>query len=209
MGWIRRTLGRQSDSPAVYEREVNDVGTSLVAAAEKIDGPAIFLFCGVRADHGTTTIASAVSRAIAASGARTVLASAGPGLDGTPASSQSHSPSCSLRQVLDGGGNVSFTDSRWVRLILPRQLLEFPAGGRDPRAWLTTYDVLILDAPPLSEVAARYWVPRAHGVVLVVDGEKVGVGSVVQARDEVVGLGGTLTGVVLNRYRARLPAILR
>jgi hypothetical protein len=188
---------------AEYDQQVKDVGASLLAAAEKIGGPAVFLFCGVRADQGTTTIASAVSRAIASSGTRTVLASADAGLDGAA------SPSHPLREVVESGGKVSFTESRFVRLILPRQFLELPEAGRDPRKWLKAFDLLIVDAPPLVELAARYWVSRTHGVVLVVDGEKAGVGAVLQARDDIVRLGGTLTGVVLNRFRARVPDFLR
>ena len=74
---------------------------------------------------------------------------------------------------------------------------------------MKTFDLLIVDSPPLTELPTRYWVPRTHGVVLVVDGEKAGVGAVLQARDDIVRLGGTLTGVVLNRYRTRVPEYLR
>jgi len=189
---------------AEYDRQVKDVGASLLAASEKIGGPAVFLFCGVRANHGTTTIASAVSRAVAESGPRTVLATADPPGDETPPV-----PSHSLREVVESGGTIGFGDSAWTRLIVPRQFLELPEPARDPRTWLTTFDLLIVDSPPLAEFSTRYWVPRAHGVVLVVDGEKAGVGAVLQARDDVVHLGGTLTGVVLNRYRSRVPRHLR
>jgi len=189
---------------ADYHQQVKDVGARLLAAVEKSGGPAVFLFCGVRAGHGTRTIASAVSRAVAQSGTRTVLATAEPHGDETPSL-----PSRSLREVVESGGTIAFEDSRCIRLVIPSQFLELPEAGRDPRTWLKNCDLLIVDSPPLTELSTRYWVPRTHGVVLVVDGEKAGVGAVLQARDDIVRLGGSLTGVVLNRYRSRVPDYLR
>lgn len=199
--WISRLLkGRKRDTLAEYEEQVRGVGATLVAAAEKVEGPAVFLFCGIRPDHGTTTIASAVSRAIATSGARTVFATVEPDVD---------APSHPLRALAESGGIVAFDDSRWLRLAVPSQFLELPEGARDPRTWVKAFDLLILDSPALTEFSTRYWVPRTDGVVLVVDGEQAGVGAVLQARDEIARLGGALTGVVLNRYRSRLPDSLR
>ena len=196
-------MKRTTNTQAEFDQQVREVGASLIAAVEKIAGPAVFLFSGVRAGHGTTTIASAVSKAIAESGTRTVLATIEPPADETPA------PSHSLREVVDSGGKIAFDDSRWIRLIVPRLFIELPEAARDPRTWLKTSALLIVDSPPLPEFSTRYWVPRTHGVVLVVDGEKAGIGAVLQARDDVVRLGGTLTGVVLNRYRSRVLDYLR
>ena len=196
-------MKRKTKTLAEYDQQVREVGAKLIAAVEKIEGPAAFLFCGVRADHGTTTIASAVSRVIAESGTRTVLATMEPPVEETSA------PSHSLREVVESGGKMAFTDSRWIRLIVPRLFLELPETARDPRTWLKTSALLIVDSPPLTEFSTRYWVPRTHGVVLVVDGEKAGIGAVLQAQGDIVRLGGTLTGVVLNRYRSRVPNYLR
>ena len=196
-------MKRKTDKLAEYDQQVREVGASLIAAVEKIGGPAVFLFCGVRAHHGTTTIASSVSRAIAESGTRTVLATIEPHVDETPA------PSHSLQEVVESGGKIAFDDSRWMRLIIPRVFLELPEAARDPRTWLKTSALLIVDAPPLTGFSTRYWVPRTHGVVLVVDGENAGIGAVLQARGDIVRLGGTLAGVVLNRYRSRVPNYLR
>jgi len=197
-------MKRKKNGLAEFDQQVRDVGASLLVAVEKIGGPAVFLFCGVRAGHGTTTIASAVAGAVAESGPRTVVATVETQGDETPPV-----PSHSLREVVESGGTIAFEDSRWVRLIIPRQFLDLPEAARDPRTWLKTFDLLIVDAPPLTDVATRYWVPRAHGVVLVVDGEQAGVDAVVQARDDVVRRGGTFSGVVLNRYRLRVPSSLR
>jgi hypothetical protein len=47
-----------------------------------------------------------------------------------------------------------------------------------------------------------------QGVVLILDGEEIAVRAVVQAREDLERMGGRLLGVVLNRYRSRIPRFL-
>ena len=109
-------------------------------------------------------------------------------------------------EVVESGGTIAFEDSRWIR---PGQFLPLPEAGRGPRTWLNTCDLLIVDSPPLTESSTRCWVPRTHGVVLVVDGEKAGVGAVQQARDESSAWAEASLASCWNRYRLRVPDYLR
>jgi hypothetical protein len=195
---------RKKSARERYDEQVKNVGASLQIALEKVGRPAVFLFCGVRSGHGATTLATSVSRVLGESGARTILATAGVSPDG-----ERDRPSRGLGELLQAGGAVDFDDSCWARVAVPGHFLEIPEPARDPRTWVKAYDLMILDSPPLADVATRYWIPRTHGVVLVVDGERAGVGAVIEARDTVTHLGGTFVGVVLNRYLSRVPSALR
>ena len=119
LGLDQSAMKRKTTKLAEYDQQAKDVGASLVAAAEKIGGPAVFLFCGVRAGHGTSTIASAVSRAVAESGTRTVLATA-----------ESHGDAHAVGSVAfpAGGGGVGRDD----RI---RGLAVGPAGHPQRSSW--------------------------------------------------------------------------
>jgi len=201
---MKKRKKRKKSARERYDEQVKDVGASLQIAVEKVGRPAVFLFCGVRSGHGTTTLATSVSRVLAESGARTVLATAS-----VPPEGKQDGPFRGLGELLQSGGAVDFDDSCWARVAVPGQFLEIPETARDPRSWVRSYDLMILDSPPLADVATRYWIPRTQGVVLVVDGERAGVATVVEARDTVTHLGGTFIGVVLNRYLSRVPSALR
>jgi Mrp family chromosome partitioning ATPase len=88
---------------------------------------------------------------------------------------------------------------------VPARLTDFPDSAHDLRAWVNGFQVVILDAATVTDSLTRYWVPRVEGVVLVVDGEQIAGKSLVQARQDLERLGGRLVGVVLNRYRSRIP----
>ena len=145
-----------------------------------------------------TTIASAVSRAIASSGARTVLASTH--ADETP-------PFPLPRRKWSSRGEASPSTTRDPARLVPEQFLELPEHGRDPRTWLKSVDVLVLDSPPLTEFATRYWVPPAHGVVLVVDGERAASARCCRPKTTSSAWAEPSRGVVLNRHRTRIPRL--
>ena len=193
-----------SKTDALYEQEaVRDVGARLLTTMEKGDGPGVFLFSSMRKGHGTSTLAAAVSRVLAESGKRTVLAvvesmTAEP----TPVGA------VRLQEAVEAGGAIDFGEPPLVRLHVPRRYTDLPAAARSPRAWLDGFEVMIIDAPILTEFLTGYWVPQVQGVVLVVDGERASVRAVVQAREDLVRLGGTLIGVVLNRHQSPLPRFL-
>jgi Mrp family chromosome partitioning ATPase len=198
------------DPARLHEHEsVRDLVSRLLAAMESVPGAAgaagdvadkparaAFLFASLRSGQGTSTVAAAVARGLAETGRRTLLA-----VVAEPAVAQS-SEAVPLGEVLAAPrpGQAPL-----LTVQVPPRLSEIPDSARDPRSWADGYPIVVIDAPPLTDGLTRYWVPKAQGIVLVVDGEKVAVRAVVQAREDLQRIGGRLLGVVLNRYRSRIP----
>lgn len=195
---------------------VRDVVARLLAAMESLAGEGgtpgqrreaetasagvTFLFSSLRQGQGTSTIAAAVARGLAESGRRTLLA-----VVGKPAGESRPPGSIPLKDVVDNPQPIRFEQPPLLTVHVPPRLTDLPESAHDPRAWVDGFHVLIIDAPPLTDGLTRYWVPRVRGVVLILDGEKNAVRAVVQARDDLERIGGRLVGVVLNRYRSRIP----
>jgi hypothetical protein len=74
-------------------------------------------------------------------------------------------------------------------------------AARHPRAWLDGFEVMVVDAHSLTNSLTATGCHRG-GVVLVLDGERSAVRAVVRLR---ISPGRNLVGVVLNRYRSRIP----
>jgi len=161
----------------------------------------VFVFSSPARGQGTSSVAAAVAGVLARSGKRTVLAMAGP-------EGEAGTGGVTLQENLAAGGVLSFEDPPLARLQVPDSFLALPEEARAPQRWVKEFDVMIVDAPAMPEFVTRYWVPLAQAVVLVVDGERTSVRSVTEVRDEIAVLGGTLAGVVLNRYRSRVPRFL-
>jgi Mrp family chromosome partitioning ATPase len=163
----------------------------------------VFLFSSLREGQGTSTIAAALARALAESGRRTVLAVVGkptgePGVQGAVA----------LKDVVDSPQSIRFGQPPLLTVEVPPRFTDLPESAHNPRAWLDAFHVMIIDAPGLTDSLTRYWVPKVQGVVLILDGEEIAVRAVVQAREDLERMGGRLLGVVLNRYRSRIPRFL-
>jgi Mrp family chromosome partitioning ATPase len=161
------------------------------------------LFSSLREGQGTSTIAAGVARALAQSGRRTVLAvvdkPGGPaGLPGSVA----------LKDVVASPQASWFEQSPLLTVQVPPRFTDLAESSYNPRAWLDGFHLVIIDAPVLMDSLTRYLVPKVQGVVLVLDGEQIAVRAVVQAREDLQRLGGHLVGVVLNRYRPRIPRFL-
>jgi hypothetical protein len=197
------------DTARLHEHDaVRDVVARLLAARESLAGEGAetashgttFLFTSLREAQGTSTIAASVARGLAESGRRTVLAVvAEPGADaGLPGS-------VALKDVVDAPQRIRFEQPPLLTVQVPPRFTDLPQSAYEPRAWLGGFDILIIDAPTLTDSLTRYWVPKVQGVVLVLDGETIAVRAVVQAREDVERLGGRLVGAVLNRYRSRIP----
>jgi Mrp family chromosome partitioning ATPase len=202
------------DTTRLHEHEaVRDVVARLLAARESLAGEGVprggpgangpagvaFLFTSLREGQGTSTIAAAVARGLAESGRPTLLA-----VVEDPAAEQALPGSVTLRDFVEGARRPP-AEPPLLTVRVPARLTDFPEPARDLRAWLDGFQAVILDAAPVTDSLTRYWVPRVEGVVLVADGEQIAVKSVVQARQDLERLGGRLLGVVLNRYRSRLP----
>lgn len=200
-----RVLARRKaaalDAARLHEHEaVRDVVARLIAAMEAmaVEKSASFLFSSLREGQGTSTMAAAVARGLAETGRRTLLGVVGrPPVEGTL-------DAVALKDVVDGRA-ARFGQPPLLTVEVPPRLTDVPESARDPRAWVDGLDAAILDAPSLTDGLTRYWIPRVHGVVLVLDGEKIAVHAAVQARADVERLGGRLVGVILNRYRSRIP----
>lgn len=191
------------DTTRLHEHDaVRDVGSRLVAAGESLVGPkgsAAFLFTSLREGQGTSTLAAAVARGLAESRRATLLA-----VVGDPGSGDLHPGSVSLKEFVDGARGVP-AGAPLLTVRTPARFTDLPESAHDVRAWMEGFHFLIIDAPTVTDSLTRYWMPRVEGVVLVIDGEQVAVKSVVQARQDIERLGGRLVGVVLNRYRSRIP----
>jgi Mrp family chromosome partitioning ATPase len=195
---------------------VRDVVARLLAAMESLAGEGrtagerheaetasagvAFLFTSLRPGQGTSTVAAAVARGLAESGRRTLLA-----VVGKPGAESGRPGSMALKDVVDTPHPIRFEQPPLLTVHVPPRLTELPESAHNPRAWVDGFHVLIIDAPTLTDGLTRYWVPRVHGVVLILDGEKTAVRAVVQAREDLERIGGRLVGVVLNRYRSRIP----
>jgi Mrp family chromosome partitioning ATPase len=72
------------------------------------------------------------------------------------------------------------------------------------------YDYVVLDAPPLREFADGILLGRlSDGVVIVVQAEVTEKNELARAREQLEGAGVPLLGVVLNRTRDAIPALLK
>jgi hypothetical protein len=184
------------DTARLHEHDaVRDVVAGLLAARPSTAGVA-YLFTSLRHGQGTSTLAAAVARGLADSGRRTLLA-----VVSDPSAEAPLDGAVPLRDFV----RTPHRAASLLTVEVPARLTDFPESAHDPRGWLDGAEVLILDAPALTDSLTRYWVPKVDGVVLVADGEQIAVKAVIQAREDLERLGGRLVGVVLNRYRSRLP----
>jgi Mrp family chromosome partitioning ATPase len=168
--------------------------------AQSASAGVAFLFSSLRQGQGTSTIAAAVARGLAESGRRTLLA-----VVGQPAGESEVPGSIALKDLVDTPQPIRFEQPPLLTVNVPPRLTDLPESAHNPRAWVDGFHVLIIDAPTLTDGLTRYWVPRVQGVVLILDGEKIAVKAVVLAREDLERIGGRLVGVVLNRYRSRIP----
>ena len=200
----RRRAGVVDPARLAGHDAVRDVVARLLAARELLAGESgargvAFLFSSLREGQGTSTLAAAVARALAESGRPTLLAAVE-----DPAGERPLPGAVPLKDFI-GARRVPTAPPSLVTVRVPARLTDFPEPAHDLSAWLDGFQVLILDAPTVTDSLTRFWVPRVGGVVLVVDGEAVALKAVLQARQDLERLGGRLVGVVLNRYRSRIP----
>lgn len=191
---------------------VRDIVARLLAAMESFPARtiaagepprAVFLFSSLQEGQGTSTVGAAVARALAEAGKRTVLAVVDPA-----AARELPAGSILLRDVVESARPVAFPNPPLLTLQVAPRYTDLPEAARNPRAWLDGFDIMIIDARCLTNSLTRYWVPLVQGVVLVLDGEQVAVRAVIEAREDIASLGGNLVGVVLNRYRSRIPRFI-
>lgn len=71
-----------------------------------------------------------------------------------------------------------------------------------------SYDLVVLDSPPVGTALGLALAPTVDGVVLVIEAEKTRVAQAVAARDALIGGGANVLGVVLDKRRYWVPARL-
>ena len=88
---------------------------------------------------------------------------------------------------------------------LPNSFAALPRHARAPREWLTSFDMMLIDAPVVGSFMQQHLAPLSDGVLLVVDSRKRRLVEVERAARAAISNGGTLMGVVLNRHKSPLP----
>ncbi len=71
-----------------------------------------------------------------------------------------------------------------------------------------SYDLVLIDSPPLGDPIGLAVAPTVDGVVLVVEADKTRVAAARAAREALIGGGANLLGVVLDKRRYRVPKFL-
>ncbi len=71
------------------------------------------------------------------------------------------------------------------------------------------FDFIVIDGPPVNSYAdASVVATKVDGVILVVEADSTPVGEVEAAKRQIEKVGGRILGVVLNRQRSYIPALL-
>jgi capsular exopolysaccharide synthesis family protein len=174
------------------------------------------MLAGTHAKEGTTAIACGLAIAMAETGARVVLVDANlrtPGvgrylaMDPGPGLADVLAGRASVRQVLrdslDGRLTVvpcglSTTD--------PGELLASPRLGAAMQALTETFDMVLVDAPPLHGVADGVVLSKVTDrSLLVVRANRTPVADVQRSRDLLERVGAKPAGAVLNALPRKLP----
>jgi Mrp family chromosome partitioning ATPase len=88
---------------------------------------------------------------------------------------------------------------------LPDSFAALPRYAREPREWLASFDMLLIDAPVVGSFMQQHLTPLSDGVILVVDSRKRRLVEVQRTVKAAIANGGTFMGVVLNRHESPLP----
>ena len=162
------------------------------ALVEKPQGKLI-LFLSGHAGEGVSTIAEGLGELCAGVLGRSVLVMEACGKspdEGTQGTSETNTFHRHSLKVADGqiSRDVLYSDI---------------AQSRDE------YDYVLLVSPPLSEASTGLELAQhADGVVLIIEAESTRWKTSRRMCDEIIGTGGNLLGIVLNKRRQHLPAWL-
>jgi capsular exopolysaccharide synthesis family protein len=175
------------------------------------------MLAGSQAKEGTTAVACGLAIAMAETGARVVLVDANlrtPGVGRYLALG----PGPGLAEVLAGRASVGevLRDSLDGRLTVvpcgmpatdPGELLASPRLGAAVRTLTETFDVVLVDAPPLLGVADGTVLSKVTDTsLLVVRANRTPVADVQRSRELLERVGAELAGAVLNALPRKLPA---
>jgi capsular exopolysaccharide synthesis family protein len=213
-------LGDKKSASAQRSREAYRRLRSSVQFLATSSGTKSFVITSATAGEGKSTTAANLALAFAQSGARTVLVSADlrrptiPRLFGI-------SNAAGLSQWLAGDENVELelmlSNVRNLSIVPsgptpanPGELLASPRFEALLRHFEQSYDVVLIDTPPVEGAAdAAAVAPMTGGVIAVVDGRRTDTNALLQIRSDVSRSGGKVVGAVLNRDKSKNGGLLR
>lgn len=92
----------------------------------------------------------------------------------------------------------------------PAVVFEGAGGDRFIEELRARFDFVIFDGAPLLDFPDGYaLVPRMDGVILVVQAERTSVADAARAQRNIEEAGGRLLGVIINRQRDYVPALVK
>ncbi|WP_433380713.1 protein kinase [Actinoplanes sp. CA-142083] len=211
------SIGRSSGLPGEALAEGFRRLRSLLPETDRGSRGSSLMLAGSHAKEGTTAVACGLAIAMAETGSRVVLVDANlrtPGvgrylaLDAGPGLADVLAGRASVREVL--------RDSLDGRLTVvpcgmpaadPGELLASPRLGAAVRALTETFDVVLVDAPPLHGVADGVVLSKVtDSSLLVVRANRTPVADVQRSKDLLERVGAKLAGAVLNALPRKLPS---
>ncbi|MFI5896641.1 protein kinase [Actinoplanes sp. NPDC051513] len=210
------SLGRSSGLPGEALAEGFRRLRSLLPEIGRGSRGSSLLLAGSHSKEGTTAVACGLAIAMAETGARVVLVDANlrtPGvgrylaLDAGPGLADVLAGRASVREVLRDSldGRLTVVPCGESRTD-PGELLASPRLGAAVRALTETFDVVLVDAPPLHGVADGVVLSKVtDSSLLVVRANHTPVADVQRSKDLLERVGAKLAGAVLNALPRKLP----
>lgn len=172
------------------------------------------VFTGCRGGEGSSQIVREFAQVLASSGLNVLLVDADAHDEERAAAGETDLvEAVGRRRTLSGTtwgqGKLTVVQSPMSQPDKERLL-----GSPEFAAWLdvqqSTYDYVLLDAPPLLKSADATLMGRlCDGVVIVVESEVTQRTALAEAHEQLERAGVNIVGVVLNRIRNAIPALLR
>jgi len=173
----------------------HDLAAGLVMRAQESGKPTCYLVTSAGAGEGRSTVARGVAAMAAEMGKKAgviEIASAG-------------SPDGTSLAGAAAPGEFPVASNGFTRWTLPPTFASLPAVSRDPHDWVTGFDLMLIDGPPIGAFLQQFLAPVCDGVIIVADTGKRRRAEVARAARTIAADGGKLIGVVLNRHKSPLP----
>lgn len=172
------------------------------------------VFAGCTGGEGCSQVVLQFAEMLASSGLNVLLVDADQPGTGRPAVSETDlSEAVARRRTLSG---TVWGDGKLTVVQSPASAPDKERLLRSPEfaAWLdvqhSTYDYVLVDAPPLLRSADATLIARlCDGIILVVESEVTARGAIGEAREQLERTGVHVVGAVMNRVRNTVPRLLR
>jgi capsular exopolysaccharide synthesis family protein len=220
----RRWLGA-GEGPEGFAEAYRVVRTSLSVAMQELERPTVAI-TSARSGEGKTVTATNMARSMALSGRHVVLVDfdmrnpdahrhvGGHNEFGATDVLLDRSPLADCLQYIEVGEGPRANRARMYllsagpRVSNPTELLGTRRAARLLETLVEQADVVLIDTPPVLEVADTLVLGRmVGGAVLVVEARQTQVTAVAQAKDALIRSQTRLLGVVVNKFQARDAAL--